>query len=47
MELYIHETKIINFTYKTNSNCFNYYVSDDSVLHTDWIKDLGFMLDSK
>jgi hypothetical protein len=34
-------------THKINSVCFNYYVSDVSILRTDCIKDLCVMSDSK
>jgi hypothetical protein len=43
MELNIQKPKIISFTRKTNSICFNYYVSGVSILRTDCIKDLGVM----
>jgi hypothetical protein len=47
MELNVQKTRIISFTRKTNSICFNYFVSGVSILHTDCIEDLGVMLDSK
>jgi hypothetical protein len=47
MELNIQKTRIISFTRKTNSVHFNYYVSNEIILRSDCIKDLGIMLDSK
>jgi hypothetical protein len=47
MELNIQKTRIISFTCKTNSVHFNYYVSNEIILRSDCIKDLGVMLDSK
>jgi hypothetical protein len=47
MELNIQKTGIIYFTRKTNSVHFNYNVSNEIILRSDCIKDLGVMLDSK
>jgi hypothetical protein len=47
MELNVQKTRIISFTRKTNSTCFNYFVSGVSILRSDCIKDMGVMLDSK
>jgi hypothetical protein len=43
----IQKTRIISFMRKTNSVHFNYYVSNEIILHSDCIKDLGVTLDSK
>jgi hypothetical protein len=47
MELNIQKTKIISFTRKTNSIHFKYSVKDVLILHSDCIKDIGVMVDSK
>jgi hypothetical protein len=47
MDLNIQKTRIISFTRKTYSVHFNYYVSNEIILRSDCIKDLGVMLDSK
>jgi hypothetical protein len=47
MELNIQKMRIISFTRKTNSVHFNYYVSNEIILRSDCIKDLGVMLYSK
>jgi hypothetical protein len=47
MELNIQKTRIISFTRKTNSVHFNYYVTNEIILCSDCIKDLGVTLDSK
>jgi hypothetical protein len=47
MELDIPKTNIISFTRKTNCVHFIYYISNVLILRSDWIKDLGVMLDSK
>jgi hypothetical protein len=47
MELNIQKTKIISFTHKMKSINLNYHVSDVLILHSDCLKDLGVMLDSK
>jgi hypothetical protein len=39
--------RIISFTRETNSVHFNYYDSNEIILRSDCIKDLGVMLDSK
>jgi hypothetical protein len=46
MELNIQKRRIVYFTRKTNSVHFNYYVSNEIILRSDYIKVLGVMLDS-
>jgi hypothetical protein len=43
MKLNVQKAKIISFTCNNNSVQFNYYASDVSILHTDFIRDLGVM----
>jgi hypothetical protein len=47
MELNIQKTRIISFTRKTNSVHFNYYFSNEIILCSDCIKDLGVMFNNK
>jgi hypothetical protein len=47
MDRNIQKTRIIYFTRKVNSVHFNDYVSNEIILRSDCIKDLGVMLDSK
>jgi hypothetical protein len=44
IELDIQKKKIISFTCETNSVHFNYYDSNEIILRSDCIKDLGVML---
>jgi hypothetical protein len=44
VELDIQKTRIISLTRNTNSVHFNYYVSNEVILRSEYIKDLGVML---
>jgi hypothetical protein len=47
MKINTLKTNIISFTRKTISIHFNYFVSNLLIIQTDYVKDLGVMLDSK
>jgi hypothetical protein len=47
MKINIFKTNINYFTCKTNGIDFNYFVSDALIVRTDYVKDLGIMLDTK
>jgi hypothetical protein len=47
MKINTLKTDIISFTRKTRSVHFNYYVDNLLIVRTDYVKDLGVMMDSK
>jgi hypothetical protein len=47
MKLNISKTRVITFSKKTNGLYYVYKIQDSSITHTDTIKDLGVLLDSK